>query len=429
MAIYISFIDKSLYFYLKENEKIKLLKKVAKNFNQSELERDELEGEGDEQELSFSGESVNKELKNGKNYNLNVSEKALNEIEQKEHDYFRWKLTELQESNLDEFIQKFLGFELELPEELISQIKSEKQFLILPDEIVAFDTITVPSLSPWKVIQALNLKLSLNYKDIDSYSKKYKLISKVKPNSIYAIQVSKSQIAKSFSDYFSKLGIKLAGVSFYSSLLGSFYSTHIRGAKQGSIIVKVSEKQTTILAIIHGFVVMTETLHAGESEIYKNSTYHYGEYSRRSLSHKFVCYSVSKIVGNGESKQKSDEVITREQIEKSYSKNRTNPLAGNFQFRSLGVAELIRKKIDDMILCIEKSELAVKIDRVFVDIGSDQAFAKLKLASAIKVSFAERDIFKTIKTREVFKFKTFSPIFTKKGFSWSDLWRKKDKEE
>ena len=185
----------------------------------------------------------------------------------------------------------------------------------------------------------------------------------------------------------------------------------------------MSETKTTILAIVHGFVVCTETINAGEKDIYRNSTYKFDEYSRRSIAHKFVCYSVSQI-----SDSNMEKGITKDQIEKAYSKTKTNPLAGNFQYKSINMVDLIQKKIDDMKMFLTNSELHANIESVFVDVKNDETFAKLKLNDAVKIYYTENDIFKTQKQSKLFNFNKISTKLTTKGFFRSNLWSKGKKK-
>ena len=69
-----------------------------------------------------------------------------------------------------------------------------------------------------------------------------KVVNKIKPNIIYGIQLARQEIAKKASDLFSSNGVRVKGLNFYSGCLGSFYSSHIRGAKNASIVVKITEK-------------------------------------------------------------------------------------------------------------------------------------------------------------------------------------------
>lgn len=425
MAIYINYTNLSIDYYTDDAQKLNQIKSLLTVFEEKKLleekttplqEEDEVIESDDGSENSENVENLKETEKNDNFKNIGLV------IDSSESNKISINLSN-QTFNLEEFTSLFLNKEIEYPEEIVGILKSEKQVLILPDDIVSFDYVVTPILNFWKTKQALNLKLSIDYKNFDDYGRDYKLMNKVKPNSMYAIQLSRQEIAKRFSNYFSNLGIKFRAINFYSGALASFYSTHVRGAKNASIVVKISENKTTILAIVHGFVVCFETLHAGEKDIYKNSTYKFDEYSRRSISHKFVCYSVSQIAESN-----SENGITREQIEKAYSKTKTNPLAGNFQYKSINLTDLVQKKVDDIKMFLANSEFKTNIENVFVDVKNDETFAKLKLDNAIKIYYPESDIFKNQKQSKLFNFNNIATKFTKKGILGRNTWLKGKKK-
>lgn len=424
MAIYINFTNRTLNYYTDDVEKLSGLKPISSESllesNNDNVEKLELNNE--EESILELDESIKDEsLK--QNNSLEVSKNNIENLNYDEKYKFMWKVSEQDFINLESFVNAFSNNEIIIPDELLSILKLEKQVLILPDDIIAFDTVITPILSFFKSNQALNLKVSIDFNNIDSFGKTFKLVRKAKPNALYAVQLVKQKIAKSFMNYFSDNGIKIKGVNFYSAALASFYINHIRNAKNASIIVKISETQTTILAIIHGFVVGTETLNCGEKDVYRNSTYRSDEYSRRSLSHKFICYAVSNLTESN-----NDKIVTKDKIEKAYSKTKTNPHAGNFQSRSINIIDLIRKKVDDMIMLLSTSSFKTNIESVFVDVKNDEIFAKLKLANAVKVYYPEYEIFKSCKNSKMFNFNKLNLKNTNKGLSWKNLWSKGKKK-
>ena len=418
MAIYINYANKSLSFYSQDKEQLKQLKAVVDDYlTKQSIENEKTEDE-ELLETTDNIENVEKTEEIEKNNNLRNFIDTLNHDEDGVVDL---KLGFQQNLNSANFSELFSNGEINLPEELINLLKKEKQFLVLPNEIVAFDYALMPTLSFWKIKQALNLKLGIDYKNFEKYGKSYKLLKKTKSNSMFAVQLAKYKNSKQLIDYFSNKGLKIKGINFYSGALANFYASHTRGSKNASIIVKISRTNTTIMAILHGAVVCTETLNCGEKEVYRNSTYKFDEYSRKSIAHKYVCYSVSQMAeGNKEN------TVSREQIEKAYSKTKTTQMAGNFQSRSLNIIDLIHKKIDDMKMFLLQSEFNTSVENVFVDVKNDEVFAKLKLDDATKVYYPENEILKNQKTNKMF---TMNTKFTNKGnLGRKSLWSRKNKK-
>lgn len=392
MALYINFLNKSLQIYSKNAENLRGIIEASQGDENIPDEAEETSGE----ELMMD-ETAEKDTENG------AKTPAANEnISFDEENLLRWKLEGIEDASPEEFAAKFRKGDISIMDEVLKEIKSEKQILILPDELVAQDFVVVPSLSPWKAYQALSTKLAVDYKDFSSLLCTKKLIMKVKPNAVFGVWTSRPEATRNFADYFAGQGIRFSGINFYSGALAEFYSKHIRGAKSSSIVVKISKYQTTIIAIVRGFMVATETIPVGEEDVYRNLSYKRGEYSRRYISHKYICFEVSKI-SSDDSQKKPERKLTRDAIERAYSKTKTNPLAGNFQSRSLPTADLIVKKLDDMVAFLANSELKLESPKIFIDVMHKETFEKLKLAGAVKVYYPEAEIFKATRTSKHFR--------------------------
>lgn len=436
MAIFINYTNKSLQFYSNNLEKEQDSKSISKdskvilenneNLTEDNFSDEKLAEENLENLVDSDAESENNDAETVENFQEEISQIKESTLDFSEKNMIKYDFENIDEVSVEEFFNKFGKNELKIPEKLLERLKKEKQLLVLPDELVSFDFIMVPNLGVVGSMKSLNTKLSLNYKQIDKLGKNIKIVNKIKPNIIYGIQLARQEIAKKVNDFISSKGVRVKGLNFYSGCLGSFYSSHIRGAKNASIVVKIAENKTTILALIHGTVVATTTLQCGERDVYRNITYKFDEYSRRSMSHKFVCYSASKIGGETDNK-KLNEKVTKDQIEKVYSKAKLNPLAGNFQFKSINIVDYIRRKIDEMIMFIKNSEVSIGIDKIFVDVKNIETFEKLKISNAVKVYFTEEEIFKSSKPNEILKSNVISSIISGK-FSWSSLWKKLNKK-
>ena len=149
--------------------------------------------------------------------------------------------------NIEMFLNNIFSLDEYFSKNFVTDSKKIKKSLVLPDEIIGFDTLTIPAFSPLKTNSNVKLKLSLDFKDFDNLNLKFKQILKVKPNVSYSIQFVKKRIINEIIVRFKNLGVNFKNINFYSSCLADFYSSKLRLSKHNSIIVRVDEHKTTIL--------------------------------------------------------------------------------------------------------------------------------------------------------------------------------------
>ena len=323
------------------------------------------------------------------------------------------------------FLENIFSLDKYFTSEFITQSKLNSKNLILPDEIVGFETLTIPSLNPWKANSAIKLKLSVDFNDFQNLNTTHKSVIKVKPNTTYAIQFLRRKVLNEVIVRFKNLGINFKSVNFYSSVLADFYVKKLQLKKQNAIFIKVEENHTTILAVSQGFVILTHTLSCGKNEILKNSPYRADEHSKKMTAYKFICYEISNI--NSDKNQKKE--VTLEKIEKDFPQTRTNLLAPVFQMRNIYSSDLVNSKISEIIYYLKHSDFLFEADKIYIDTDSEEIFNELKneRQNAFMVTFSEKEIFEKIKQNSLLN---FNKIKNKSAmnFSWSGLWKKLKKE-
>ena len=174
MAIYINFLNQTLSFYSQNTEQLNKIKTLLKDYQSTKLDSQVGETEQDEEDFTENDQMIendenvektdeNEKINNSRNFvdNLNYDEDGCEDL----------KLENRVNLNLETFLSLFSEGEVTLSNELISVLKNEKQFLVLPDELVAFDYILMPTLSYFKIKPALNLKLGIEYKNLENYGK------------------------------------------------------------------------------------------------------------------------------------------------------------------------------------------------------------------------------------------------------------------
>ena len=226
MSININFTNRSIDFYTDSEEKLSQMKSILQTFQKDKIAEKKVEEQQTEEELLELEDSESTEnVENAENTENAENVKKTNEITKNDNlkniyniNYEESNKTFLKLNdeyiNLESFTSEFLNKTAEMPDELLQTLKLDKQVLILPDEIVSFDYVVMPVLNILKTKQALNLKLSIDYKDFDKHKTDVKLISKVKPSSIYAVQLVREETAKRFINYFNDLGIKTKALNY-----------------------------------------------------------------------------------------------------------------------------------------------------------------------------------------------------------------------
>lgn len=310
------------------------------------------------------------------------------------------------EMNFYEFIKELAKNKEIFSPQFVGSIKLDKKFLVLPDELIAYDCVTLPSLKPWKLGEALKLRLSVDYKDFGAYNFTYKNIAKTKQSSVFAIELVNQRQVNKILNIFKKYGIKVKGASFYSSCLTNFYTSHVVLSKFGSVVVRLDKNHTTILAISHGFLVASYSIACGYEDILAGASYKQEEFSKKMTAYKYICYELSN--KSEESKKQKQADLSIEEIEKAFPTAKTNLLAPMFQVRNASGKEVIKQKIFEMLEYLKESDLQIYAEKVIIDTESQEAFDALKLQNSIRIDISESEIFDKIKPNPLLKVKKVS---------------------
>lgn len=310
------------------------------------------------------------------------------------------------EMNFDEFVKELAKNKEIFSPQFVGSIKLDKKYLVLPDELIAYDCVTLPSLKPWKLGEALRLRLSVDYKDFGAYNFTYKTIAKTKQSSVFAIELVNQKQVNRILNIFKKYGIKVKGASFYSSCLTSFYTSHIVLSKFGSIVVRLDKNHTTILAISHGFLVASFSIACGFEDILAGASYKQEEFSKKMTAYKYICYELSN--KSEEIKKQKQADLSLEKIEKAFPTAKTNLLAPMFQVRNASGKEVIKQKIFEMLEYLKGSDLQIYAEKVIIDTESQEAFDALKLQNSVRIDIPESQIFDKIKPNPLLKVKKVS---------------------
>ena len=307
------------------------------------------------------------------------------------------------EMNFDEFVKELAKNKEIFSPQFVGSIKLDKKYLVLPDELIAYDCVTLPSLKPWKLGEALKLRLSVDYKDFGAYNFTYKNIAKTKQSSVFAIELVNQKQVNRILNIFKKYGIKVKGASFYSSCLTNFYTSHIVLSKFGSVVVRLDKNHTTILAISHGFLVASYSIACGFEDILAGASYKQEEFSKKMTAYKYICYELSN--KSEESKKQKQADLSLEKIEKAFPTAKTNLLAPMFQVRNASGKEVIKQKIFEMLEYLKESDLQIYAEKVIIDTESQEAFDALKLQNSVRIDIPESQIFDKIKPNPLLKVK------------------------
>lgn len=405
MVINISFINKNVTFTNCKNSKIlEDLKQIfsrkesLKAENQVGEEKNQTENSAVEKFISNQDDSTN--LENDETELVSEEKNAEKFVLEKEN------VIKIAERNFDlsleEFIKEISNNQEIFSTQFLNSIKLDKKFLILPDELVSYDSVTLPALKPWKMGEALKIKLSVDYKDFGAYNFSYKNILKSKTSSSFAIQLVNQKQVNKLLNVFRKYGLKASGVNFYSSVLASFYISHIALPKFGSVLVRLDKNHATIMAISHGFLVSSFSVACGYEDILAGSPYRMDEFSKKMTSYKYICYELSNRSGE---ENKKHEDLSLEKIEKAFPTARTNLLAPVFQVRNASSKEVIKQKISEMVEFLKQLDFHFNTDKIIIDTESQEAFDILKIKNSIKVSFSESEIFAKAKQNQLLKIK------------------------
>ena len=107
-------------------------------------------------------------------------------------------------------------------EEILNILKVEKNFVVLPDQIVGIDNLEVPTVQFSTKNKFFKTKFELLYNNKKNMIAYEKLYYKDKNKSIYHFAMTKFEIINQIIETFKKFNVLINGVSYFANVLSEY---------------------------------------------------------------------------------------------------------------------------------------------------------------------------------------------------------------
>ncbi len=152
-------------------------------------------------------------------------------------------------------LNKYLENEFLNNSSIVDILKKEKNFLVLPDEVVGYDMFSVPTVKFGKN-QYFETKFNSLYNKSNTLNVYCQVLEKQKEQTSYNFYYLKKEVIESVITVFKRFNINLTGITFYSQCLIDFvFSSNKQITKGNSIVIFNSNNLKKYVAIHNGIIL------------------------------------------------------------------------------------------------------------------------------------------------------------------------------
>lgn len=149
-------------------------------------------------------------------------------------------------------------------DEIYKILKKEKNYVVLPNNLVAINNITVPY-SRKIPNRYLETKFDLIYNKSKDLIMSEKLYLTDKTTSTYSVAITKQKYRDDIVSNFEKYGVKIVGVLFYSSLVKNYVLAKQKQLVKENFVVAYFGDESCLSAISKGDIVCTQIVDGGKN--------------------------------------------------------------------------------------------------------------------------------------------------------------------
>lgn len=158
--------------------------------------------------------------------------------------------------------------------ELLVRLKSEKNYVVLPDEVVGFGNLSVPA-SRWQARKFFLTKFNLIYNKFKNLYEVDDLFNTNKSAYTYIFCTLKKQIISDIINTFSEFGVRVGGATYYSKLVVECLMQDKQVTKSSCVVALNGEK---LIAVSNGLILGQRNLN------YKNDfAKKFVQYTKRNI--------------------------------------------------------------------------------------------------------------------------------------------------
>lgn len=136
-------------------------------------------------------------------------------------------------------------------------LSKEKNYVILPDQVVGFDNLEVPSVKFGFKNKFFKTKFDLLFNQKNNMSVFENLYYKDKFKSIFQFVLIKKDIITQIVDGFKKHGVEINGISYFSAVLAEYLSENYKLFQKSNCLVVFNNESVDLFAYANGLLLGT----------------------------------------------------------------------------------------------------------------------------------------------------------------------------
>jgi len=145
-------------------------------------------------------------------------------------------------------------------DEILHNLKTEKNYVVIPDQVVGFDNLEVPTTQSFfstknKFFQT---KFDLLYNQHNNMSVFENLYYKDKNKSIFTFAMTKTEIINQVINSFKKYNVLISGISYFSNVLGEYLTQKQKNFAKSNCLVVFNKKTVGLFAYSNGITLGTK---------------------------------------------------------------------------------------------------------------------------------------------------------------------------
>ena len=139
-------------------------------------------------------------------------------------------------------------------EKIIETLKKEKNYVVLPDEVVGLGNMEVPA-NRWKAKEYFDTKFNLIYNKYKNLTVVSEVYSKNRNAQTFCFCMTKTEIIYQIINSFNKYSVKINGMTFYSKLLTDYALNAKKELLKQNFLIIQNDKILKFIAVTNGQVV------------------------------------------------------------------------------------------------------------------------------------------------------------------------------
>ena len=181
-------------------------------------------------------------------------------------------------------------------DEILNILKKEKNYVIVPDEVIGFGSLQVPA-SKRSGNKYFKIRFDLVYNKHNNLTYTNDLYSVENGISTYTFACAKKHVFEDIISAFGKFSVKIFGISYYSQVLSNYVLKYRADVSKHNFIIMEKETNLKIYGVAKGKVIGYKTVNLDKN---------YENYAK-----KYVKFTKNNLNGNGFSKIDVDKRIDR----------------------------------------------------------------------------------------------------------------------